>query len=209
MLSWCKAFELPIWNFGCETAEHFDARLLAMWWYTCIMGLGSECMHHYVQFGSCTWSKSILYINSSRYKSVTYFIKQLCHAWGTAHFWTSRRCLKTPTTLGAWLLGPDSWPDRYLSELMCWMRKKGTILLVTDWCKHSIWHISCRIQCLHTLWISDLQFSVTCLIAAQVLSSIGPRRRTPLLQITCWRLWVKVLKAARGDKRLQDVRRRK
>ena len=99
MLSWCNAFELPkfwMWNGG--TFWHSFVGHVMM--YTCIMGLGSECMDHYVQFGSCTWSKSILYINISRYKSFTNVYQTNVPCWGTAYVWTSRCCLKTHTTVG-------------------------------------------------------------------------------------------------------------
>ena len=128
MLSWCNAFELPkfwMWNGG--TFWHSFVGHVMM--YTCIMGLGSECMDHYVQFGSCTWSKSILYINISRYKSFTNVYQTNVPCWGTAYVWTSRCCLKTHTTVGHGSWGLIHGQNH--SELMCWMRKI-TYLSQTD-----------------------------------------------------------------------------
>ena len=115
-----------------------------------------------------------------------------------ALFWTSNCSLRTHQIRWAWLLGPDSWPDRSLS----W--SAGSV--VTHWCMHPTLHFAYGIQCSCALWISDyMQFLFAAQVLPMLMTSIGRRGRTLLSRITCWRLWVKVLKVARGYRRLHNV----
>ena len=126
--------------------------------------------------------------------------------WGTVHFWTSSSSLRTHQYCWEWLVGPDLWPDRSLSWSAGWGNKKHQEKYMYR-CRRLMYAYSLHCNSHVASLLLDVWSHAWFLFAAQVLAaiSIGHRGRTLLLRITCWRLWAKVLKVARGYRRQHDV----
>ena len=190
MLSWCQAKELP------------KTILSKPIGHRCNGGMGSEAWNSVRNLPH--QSDQSAHVNLAIFSINTNLRQAVVPCWGTVHFWTSSSSLRTHQYWD-WLLGPDLWPDRSLSWSAGWEKKHQEKYMYR--CHRLMYAYSLHCNSHVASLLLDVWSHAWFLFAAQGVAaiSIGHRGRTLLLRITCWRLWAKVLKVARGFRRQHDV----